>query len=102
MPTPRSFVSSDDSYGKCIGVRDDEIRVHCHLFADHVGQQREVEQFWLDVLELPETSLRKSVVNKCSRSSQRKRTNRLPHGTFKLVGSIQEFAGFSRPEWLDC
>jgi len=80
---------------------------------DHVSRQRDVEQFWLDVLGLPAGSLRKSTVNAYSRSSQRKRTNKLPYGTCKLVvnrteivqaiyGSIQEFAGFSRPEWLDC
>jgi len=52
-------------------------------------------------------------VNAYSRSSQRKRTNKLPYGTCKLVvnrmeivqaiyGSIQEFAGFHRPHWLVC
>ena len=98
---------------ECFGVTDDGIRVYCHLFADHVSHQHEVEQFWLDVVGLPRTSLRKSMVNFYSRSSQRKRTNRLPYGTCKLVvhsteivqaiyGSIQEFAGFSRPECLDC
>jgi len=53
------------------------------------------------------------MVNNYSRSSQRKRFNRLPYGTCKLVvhsteiiqtiyGSIQEFAGFNRPAWLVC
>ena len=98
---------------ECFGVEDERFRVYCHLFADHVSKQREVEQFWLDTAELPPTALRKSMVNNYSRSSQRKRFNRLPYGTCKLVvhsteivqtiyGSIQEFAGFSRPEWIDC
>ena len=97
----------------CFGVPDARMRVTCHLFADHVSKQRDVEQFWLDVLGLPASCLRKSVVNNSSRSSQRKRINRLPYGTCKLVvysteivqtiyGSIQEFAGFNRPAWLDC
>ena len=53
------------------------------------------------------------MVNRYSRSSQRKRKRRLPYGTCKLVvdraeivqaiyGSIQEFGAFNRPEWLDC
>jgi transposase-like protein len=98
---------------ECFQVPDEQMRVSCYLFTDHLSKQSEIEQFWLDVLELPRTSLRKSVVNNYSRSSQRKRKRRLPYGTCKLVvyrteivqaiyGSIQEFAGFNRPEWLDC
>lgn len=97
---------------ECFGITADRMRIHCYLFADHLARQREVEQFWLDLLELPATSLCKSIVNSYSRSSQKKRTNRLPYGTCKLVvhsteivqaiyGSIQEFGGFDRPEWLD-
>ena len=98
---------------ECFGVTDDRFRIYCHLFADHLSRQRDVEQFWLDLVGLPRTALRKSMVNKYSRSSKRKRVNRLPYGTCKLVvhsteivqtiyGSIQEFAGFGRPRWLDC
>jgi transposase-like protein len=98
---------------QCLDVPEERMRIHCHLFADHVERQREVEQFWLEVAGLPASCLRKSMVNRYSRSSQRKRTNRLPYGTCKLVvnsteivqaiyGPIQEFAGFNRPEWLDC
>ncbi len=96
----------------CFGVPDDRMRLACHLFADHARRQHDVEEFWLDVAKLPRSSLRKSMVNHYSRSSQRKRTNKLPYGTCKLVvcnteivqtiyGAIQEFAGFSRREWLD-
>jgi hypothetical protein len=52
------------------------------------------------------------VVNNYSKHSQKKRRNKLPWGTCKLcvhstpiqqtiLGSIQEFGGFERPEWLD-
>jgi hypothetical protein len=52
------------------------------------------------------------MVNAYSKYSQKKRKNRLPYGTTALVvnstqilqtiyGSIQEYAGFERPEWLD-
>jgi hypothetical protein len=52
------------------------------------------------------------MVNHYSRSSQRKRTNKLPYGTCKLIvcsteivqtiyGAIQELGGFSQPAWLD-
>lgn len=93
-------------------VTDDAMGVYCNLFADHLERQREIEQFWLRTLDLPSSALRKSVVNVYSKYSQKKRDNKLPYGTCRLVvhsteivqtiyGSIQEYGGFDRPEWLD-
>ena len=86
-------------------VGDERFRVHCNLFADHVARQQEVEQFWLTTLDLPSTSLRKSVVNTYSKYSAKKRINKLPYGTCKLVVNdtriVQTISGFERPEWLD-
>jgi transcriptional regulator with XRE-family HTH domain len=93
-------------------VEDDEIRVTCNLFADHEPRRREVESFWLETLRLGRSSLCKSIVNRYSRYSQKKRKNKLPYGTCRIsvhsteiaqtiYGSIQELAGFERPEWLD-
>jgi len=93
-------------------LSDELIRVTCHLFADHVERQREIERFWLDTLALPESSLCKSIVNVYSRHSERKRLNMLPYGTCRVVvcrtriaqhvfGAIQEYGGFERPQWLD-
>ena len=56
-------------------------------------------------------ALRKSIVNVYSKYSQKKRRDKLPYGTCALVvhstrivqtiyGSIQEYGGFERPEWL--
>jgi hypothetical protein len=94
------------------GVTDEKITISCNLFADHAERQREVEEYWLERLGLPRTSLRKSVINNYSKYSQKKRMNKLPYGTCKLAvhstrivqtiyGSIQEYGGFERPEWLD-
>jgi transcriptional regulator with XRE-family HTH domain len=93
-------------------VADDAMSVYCNLFADHLERQHEIEQFWLDALRLPPTALRKSIVNVYSKYSQKKRDNKLPYGTCRLAvhsteivqtiyGSIQEYGGFDRPEWLD-
>jgi transposase-like protein len=94
-------------------VSDDLLRMTCYLFGDHVPQLREVERFWLDVAELPPTSLRPSVINRYSISSKRrKRFNSLPYGTCRLVvnrtavaqhifGAIQEYGGFERDAWLE-
>ena len=92
-------------------VRDSDLRIKCHLYADHLDRQEEVEQFWLDLLGLSRSALGKSYVNCYSRSSKRKRTNRLPFGTCNVIvnntrilqaiyGSIQEYGGFERVEWL--
>ena len=93
-------------------VESRRIRLVCNLFADHEDIRRDIERFWLSTLGLPDESLLTSMVNRYSRVSNRKRLNKLPYGTAKvtvhdtrivqmLYGSIQELAGFERPEWLD-
>jgi hypothetical protein len=97
---------------ECYGAPIERLAITCHLFADHIERQHEIEQFWLDALELPRDCLRPSIVNVYSKYSQKKRRNKLPFGTCKLVyndtrtvqsiyGAIQEYAGIDRPEWLD-
>ncbi len=94
------------------GVPNERLAVYCNLFADHEDRQAEIETFWLAKLELPRSCLRKSVVNRYSRWTKKKRTNKLPYGTCRIVvgdtrivqaiyGGIQELAGIERPEWLD-
>ena len=95
----------------CFVARDEQLRVTCHLFADHVDRQTEIEQYWLDAVELPRSCLCKSFVNVYSKYSQKKRRGRLPYGTTRITaystqivqsiyGAIQEYGGFERPEWL--
>jgi transposase-like protein len=92
-------------------VRDEQVRVWCNLYADHAARQEEIEEFWLEELALPRTCLTKSTVNSYSKNSQRKRLNMLPYGTCRvsvhstrvvqsLFGSIQQYADFSRRDWL--
>ena len=93
-------------------ISNDRLRLTCNLFADHEARQREIENFWLRTVGLPRSCLCKSNVNRYSRYTQKKRKNKLPYGTCRIVvhsteiaqtiyGSIQELAGFDRPEWLD-
>lgn len=93
-------------------VPDEKFRVKCNLFADHVERQREIEQYWVDTLELPRACLTKSTVNTYSRRSKGTRQGKLPYGTCRLTvcdvriaqhlyGAIQEYGGFERPEWLE-
>lgn len=95
-----------------LGVPSDDITMRCQLFADHLERQLEIEDFWLRTCKLPRSSLRKSTVNVQSKSSLGERFNMLPYGTCTVAdhstrivqtiyGSIQEYGGFERPEWLD-
>jgi hypothetical protein len=104
----RTFV---DFLRRYFDLADEQIRLTCHLYADHAERQREIEHFWLDVTRLPEASLCRSVVNVYSKYSARKRVNMLPYGTCRVVvnrtsvvqsiyGAIQEYGGFERPAWL--
>jgi hypothetical protein len=97
---------------ECYSAPDERIRATCNLFADHLPRQRAIEQFWLETLDLPRSCLCPSVVNVYSKYSQKKRRNKLPYGTCKLVyndtatvqaiyGAIQEYAGFDRSKWPD-
>ena len=101
-----------DFLRRYFGVPDDRFAVTCNLFADHLARRHQVEQFWLETLSLPSSSLRKSIVNVYSKYSQKKRRNMLPYGTCRVAvsrtqvvqhiyGAIQEYGGFERPEWLD-
>jgi len=94
------------------GVADERFRITCNLFADHEGRQKEIEDFWLATLGLGRACLCKSVVNRYSKYSKKKRRNKLPYGTCRVTvhsteivqtifGSIQELAGFDRPAWGD-
>jgi hypothetical protein len=91
-------------------VPDSKIALTCNLFADHESRRREIEDFWLELVGLPRTRLRKTTVNRYSKYSQKKRRNKLPFGTCitvcdtqlvqNLYGAIQEYGGFEREEWL--
>ena len=105
----RLFVSFLRTYFK---LADAEIRITCNLFADHLKRQKEIERFWLDVAGLPATCLCRSTANTYSKYTKKKRRNKLPYGTCRVVvnrtrvtqsvyGAIQEFGGFDRSEWLD-
>ena len=96
---------------ECFDVPDTAVRVRCHVYARDDDHRRQVEQFCLDALGLPRACLSRSAVA-VSRASLGKRRGVLPYGTCRLIvsdvriaqtifGSIQEYAGFDRPEWLE-
>jgi hypothetical protein len=46
---------------------------------------QEIEDFWLETTGLPRSRLAKSIVNVYSKHSKKKRRNKLPYGTCRLV-----------------
>jgi hypothetical protein len=66
-----------------------------------------IEQYWLQLLQLPESALSKTQIKKGSNT----RKNILENGicsirvystqlTHHIFGAIQEYAGFDNPDWL--
>lgn len=96
---------------ECYGVEDARIAlsVNCHL--GNGLSVDEIQAWWLEQLGLPSSCLRAPAVNRASRASKRVRrpliygTARIVvHSTFivqSIYGAIQEYAGFSRPEWAE-
>lgn len=91
-------------------VAPERMRLTVNCFLGNGLSLEQIEDFWLDELELPRSALCKSVVNRPSSASKGKRPPLL-HGTARLTvrstalvqeiyGAIQQYAGFERPEWV--
>ncbi len=88
-----------------------EAKLTINCFLGNGLALEEIEDWWLQQLRLPRTSLRKPVVNNPSSASKGVR-RKLVYGTARvrvnstfvvqsIYGAIQEIGGFDRPEWLD-
>jgi AcrR family transcriptional regulator len=81
------------------------VRIHCHTNDPH--EIRRIEQYWLSLLNLPDTAIRKTLFKQGSEKSK----HVLPNGVCSIrvhrvqlvqhiYGAIQEYGGFENPEWL--
>lgn len=81
------------------------LTIHCHTQTS--TEIYRIEQYWLNTLNLPETSLRKTQL-KIGKNS---RKNIMAHGLCgvrvssvkiaqHIFGAIQEYCGFDNPDWL--
>jgi transcriptional regulator with XRE-family HTH domain len=95
---------------ECYGVEVDRLAFSVNCYVNNGLSLEEIERFWLEVLDLPPTCLRKATINNPSRSSKQLKRN-LPYGTGRLelhstvivqsiYGAIQEYAGFDEPAWI--
>ena len=96
---------------RCYGVTDRRIALRINVHLGNGLELEQIESWWLRRLGLPPASLRRSMVNRPSRSSQLKRRT-LPYGTASIVvsstalvqsilGAIQAYAALNRPGWLE-
>jgi hypothetical protein len=94
------------------GLGADDLEVRLHVYMGNGLTLREIEQFWLDALDLPRSLLRKHAINVRPTSSNGQRGKKLPHGVCDLrvkrstrlvqhiYGAIQEYGDFEEPRWV--
>lgn len=91
-----------------MAVPDEVMKIHLHCHASDQVEINRIEQYWLDLLRLPPTALKKTMLKQGSTS----RKNILHNGvcglrvnstqlTHHIFGAIQEYGGFENPEWLN-
>jgi hypothetical protein len=96
----------------CFGVAPGDFRLRLNVYTNIGLTLREIEDFWLGVLELPRSCLRGHSLDAYPTSSSGRRRT-LPYGVCFLTiakstrilqhiyGAIQEYADFEEPRWLD-
>ena len=113
------FVNSDPNMMKlfarflteCYGVAPARICLSVHCFLNNGLTIEDIHAYWLSLLALPSSVLRKPIINRSPRSSSRQK-NTLLYGTARVVvhstfivqsiyGAIQEYSGSDQPDWLD-
>ena len=93
-------------------VPPQDITIRLNVYLGNDLSIEEIEDHWLNALELPRTCLRGHSLNHFPTSSSGQRPNKLPYGVCTLrvlrstrlvqhiFGAIQEYAGFEEPRWL--
>ncbi|PJF28433.1 MAG: hypothetical protein CUN53_00315 [Phototrophicales bacterium] len=91
-----------------LGVTDEELvlRIYCRS-RDHAEIAR-MEAYWLELLKLPPSAVRKAVFKTGSKLTHNHLVNGICRLTVKksfryaqhIFGAIQEYGGFDRPAWL--
>jgi len=95
-----------------MGVSGDRLRFSLNVYTNNGLTIAEIEQNWLEILELPRSCIRKHQLNHYPTSSSGGRRS-LPLGVCTLsvarstrevqhiYGAIQEYSGADQPKWLD-
>ena len=92
-------------------VKNEDVCVKIHCYLNNGISFEDVERFWLSLLGLQKSNMRKSYINTVPCSSKQKRKGKHPYGIChvvvhdveliqKIYGAIQEYTGVDKPEWL--
>ena len=93
-------------------VPPEKILFSVNVYTNNGMSLREIERYWLELLDLPRENARKHMTNHMPTSSSGRAKNKLPYGVCSLrihntwmlqhiYGAIQEYVGFDEPAWLD-
>lgn len=96
---------------RSINIKDEDMTVYIHCYINNNLSVGDIENYWLNLLELPKSCLRKTMANKTPKSSTGKKANKLLYGVCKIrvhkvevvqhiYGAIQEYIGVDVPEWI--
>jgi hypothetical protein len=94
-----------------LGIDPAQICLSINVYTGNGLTIEQIEDYWLRLLELPRSSVRKHMLNHMPTSSSGRAKNKLPYGVCTLrvhntwmlqhiYGAIQEYAGFDEPAWL--
>lgn len=95
-----------------LGIADERLRMSLNVYTNNGLSVEEIEEHWLQLLELPRSSLRKHQLNHYPTSSSGVHRT-LPYGVCTLpvarstldvqhvYGAIQEYSRVDQPKWLD-
>jgi hypothetical protein len=94
-----------------LGIELGAIVMSLNVYTNNGMRIDEIERYWLDLLELPDSCVRKHTLNHMPTSSSGRAKNKLPYGVCTLrvhntwmlqhiYGAIQEYGGFEEPAWL--
>jgi transcriptional regulator with XRE-family HTH domain len=96
---------------ECIGADPGQMRVTLNVYTNNGMTIEEIERYWLELLDLPASCVRKHTLDHMPTSSSGRAKNKLPfgvctlrvHNTWMLqhiYGAIQEYGGFDELAWL--
>jgi hypothetical protein len=94
-----------------LGIERDRICLTINVYLGNGLTILQIERYWLDLLGIPKSSVRKHAINHMPTSSSGQAKNKLPYGVCTLrvhdtwmlqhiYGGIQEYAGFTELAWL--
>jgi hypothetical protein len=98
---------------EALGIAESKIVMSLNVYTNNGLSIAEIESYWLQLLDLGPTCLRKHTLNHTPTSSSGRARHKLPYGVCTLrvlqstqavqhiFGAIQEYAGFDEPRWLD-